>query len=124
LNVATVTDSPFEVVQSNFVMFSPDNVDPAQIPPHITAYYDSAFAMYMRFRHYAGCRDIPPNDWPIVCLLAEQQRQIDELKGMLDRGQVANSAGQAAGEPATLGAVAPRRGPGRPRQQEVMADGG
>lgn len=120
----TVTDNPFEVVQSNFVMFSPDDVDPANIPQHIAAYYNSAFATYMRFRHYAGCRDIPPNDWPIVCLLAEQQRQIDELKGMLGCRQVANSSGQAAGEPAVLGAAVPRRGPGRPRKQEVMADGG
>ena len=122
--MTTLTDSAFEVVQSNFVMFAPDNIDPAKIPPHIAEYYDRAFATYMEFRHYAGCRDIPPNDWPIICLLGEQQRQIDELKGMLDRRQVANSSGQAAGEPATPDAAVPRRGPGRPRKQEVMADGG
>lgn len=122
--MATVTNSPFEVVQSNFVMFSPDNIDPAKIPPHIAAYYNRAFATYMNFRHYAGCRDIPPNDWPIVCLLAEQQRQIDELKGLLGQGKP-NSSDTTAQDPAVLRAAGSRGSAtheGKPK--EVRRDGG
>lgn len=115
--------SPFEVVQSNFVMFSPDNIDPARIPPHIAEYYDRAFATYMDFRHYAGCRDIPQNDWPIVCLLAEQQRQIDELKELLGQGKP-DSSDATAQDPAVLGPAGSRGGTARTgKAQEVRRDG-
>lgn len=120
----TVTNSPFEVVQSNFVMFARDNIDPAKIPQHIAEYYDRAFATYMNFRHYAGCRDIPPNDWPIICLLAEQQRQIDELKGLLGQGKAESSDATARG-PAVSGPAGPRgSATRRGKPKEVRPDGG
>lgn len=69
----------FKDVQSGFVQLG-DGVDPQTIPKHYGAYYDEAGKMYRKFGCFKGLDDLHPNFWPLICLIADQAKRIDELE--------------------------------------------
>jgi hypothetical protein len=68
----------FKDVQSSFVALG-DGHDPVTIPAHYGKYYEEAAKVFLKFGHYGGTREIHDNYWPLICLLADQQKRIDEL---------------------------------------------
>ena len=68
----------FKEVQSSFVALG-NGYDPATVPPHYGKAYDEALKMFLKFGHYGGSREIHDNYWPLICLLADQGKRIDEL---------------------------------------------
>lgn len=73
----------FKDVASSFVRLSCKTGDPTAIPQHYAKYYDRAYALFQKFGHYGGVREIPHNDWPIICLLADQEMRIEALEARL-----------------------------------------
>ncbi len=69
----------FNDVKSEFVQLG-DGVDPETIPGRYKAYYDRASEMFRRFGHFKGADDLHPNVWPMLCLLADQQKRIEDLE--------------------------------------------
>ena len=79
--------------------------------------------MFRKFGHYQGINNVPDNDWPIICLLANQRRQIDELKMRLD-GHLSPPAfvtapTLTAAEPATVVDVPKERAKIVPRGKQL-----
>ena len=70
----------FDGVKGQFVKACGDGVDPRTIPPHIVAYYDEAVRMFTKFGHFSGVEDVPHNDWPLICLMAELKMKADRLE--------------------------------------------
>lgn len=69
----------FKDVQSEFVHLG-DGTDPKTIPRHYQAYYDAAEEMFRRFRSFKGLNEMHPDIWPVVCLLADQEKRLAELE--------------------------------------------
>lgn len=72
----------FKDVQSQFVHLG-DGADPQTISKHYGVYYDTAGRMFKRFGCFKGLDDIHPNIWPVICLLADQQKRIEELEARI-----------------------------------------
>jgi len=70
----------FDGVKGLFVKALGDGADPKSIPKHYVAYYDKCVEMYRKFGHFQGAEDIPYNDWPIICFLADLERRQAELE--------------------------------------------
>lgn len=73
----------FNEVKSEFVQLG-DGTDPQTIPEHYGKYYDRAGGMFRLFGHFKGLDEMHPNFWPLICLLADQQKRIDELQAQVD----------------------------------------
>ncbi len=69
----------FKDVQSGFVHLG-DGADPQTIPKHYGVYYNAAGEMFKRFGCFKGLDDMHPNVWPLVCLLADQEKRLAELE--------------------------------------------
>lgn len=72
----------FKDVQSEFVHLG-DGADPQTIPKHYGAYYDVAGEMFKRFGCFKGLDEMHPNIWPLVCLLADQEKRLAELEAQV-----------------------------------------
>ena len=97
----------FDLVRGQFARAMGEGPRPDTIPASFADYYVRAFAKYRCFVQYGGIREIPPNDWPLICLLAEQERRLDELEKRLTAKEEAETE-------------LPRRNPGRPRKDELV----
>ena len=103
---------PFRDIKGSFIKLSKDGINPKEIPEHYGVYYAKAYKMYQNFSHFGGLRDIQHNYWPIICLLADQQKQIDELCARL--AEMDTEPG-----PAVAGLEAPKQR-GRPRKLQPI----
>lgn len=70
----------FDNVQHSFVRLADGGVDPSKIPGHYKAFYDRALAMFKRFPHFGGTTEVHANYWPLLCLMADQQKRIEALE--------------------------------------------
>jgi hypothetical protein len=87
----------FKNVQSAFVNLAEGNADPTKIPERYGRFYDQAWEMYRKFSHFAGTKEIPHNDWPMICILADMLEKIALLEDI-----VGKAAGKAAEQPSRL----------------------
>ena len=86
----------FKDVAGSFVTLG-DGHDPKSIPDHYGKYYDQTMKMFLRFGHYGGMREIHDNYWPMICLMADMVKRIDELEAKLNSNaySVADDAADA-----------------------------
>jgi hypothetical protein len=73
----------FKQVQSSFVSLG-NGFDPQTIPAHYGEYYDRAVKTFLKFGHYGGVSEIHDNFWPLICLLADQEKRIAALEAERD----------------------------------------
>ena len=70
----------FDTVKPYFVKVVGDGHDPKTIPAHIVEFYDKSVDLFRKFGAYIGVDDVPESYWPLICILADQKKRIDELE--------------------------------------------
>lgn len=98
----------WEGVRSQFVKPLGDGHDPKTIPQHYQEFYDQALALYGKFGHFNSVPEVPWNDWPLICLLADLNQKINKLEARLAEQE---TKPQAAVEPEPKVKHGPRRQP-------------